>query len=65
MLVNRFGDNMTMNSEDVQAMVLEIINQIDYDIYKEVLSQAEDEPDEWNLIDDCMSIVEKYVKVNP
>lgn len=65
MLVNRFGDNMAISSEQVQEMVLEIISQIDYDIYKEVLNQQEDEPDEWNLIDDCMSIVEKYIKVNP
>ena len=56
---------MAISSEQVQEMVLEIINQIDYDIYKEVLNQQEDEPEEWNLIDDCMSIVEKYVKVNP
>lgn len=56
---------MAISSEQVQEMVLEIINQIDYDIYKEVLNQQEDEPEEWNLIDDCMLIVEKYVKVNP
>ena len=53
-----------ISSEDVQAMVLEIINQIDYDTYKEVLNQQEDFLDEWNLIDGCMDIVEKYVKVN-
>ena len=56
---------MSISSEDVQAMVLEIINQIDYDIYKEVVDQQEEYPDKWNLIDDCMEIVEKYVKVNP
>ncbi len=56
---------MSISSEDVQAMVLEIINQIDYDIYKEVVDQQEEYPEEWNLIDDCMEIVEKYVKVNP
>ncbi|MNQ61251.1 hypothetical protein D3C85_755630 [compost metagenome] len=56
---------MALDSEDAREMVLEIINQIDYDIYKEILSQIEDEPDEWNLFDDCMNIVEKYVKVNP
>ena len=56
---------MALNAEDAQEMILEIINQIDYDIYKEVKSQMEDEPEEWNLVDDCMNIVEQYVKVNP
>lgn len=56
---------MAISSEQVQEMVLEIISQIDYDIYKEVLNQQEDNPEEWNLIDGCMEIVEKYVKVNP
>lgn len=58
-------DKMSISSKDVQAMVLEIIGQVDYDIYKEVVYQQEEYPDDWNLIDDCMEIVEKYVKVNP
>lgn len=56
---------MALDSEDAREMLLEILNQIDYDIYKEVLSMQEDQPEEWNLLDDCMEIVEKYVKVNP
>ena len=56
---------MALDIDDVKKMVSEILCQIDYDIWKEQESFVEDQPDEWNLYDDLIGIVEKYVKVNP
>jgi len=56
---------MALDAEQAREMVLEIINQIDYDIYKEVLSAEEEQPEEYNLLDECLEIVEQYIKINP
>lgn len=56
---------MALDAEEGREMILKIISLIDYDIYKSILHQEENDADHWNLVDDCMEIVEEYVKVNP
>lgn len=56
---------MALNQEDVIAMAKQILHAVDYDIYKEVLSEELDDPESFTLLDEIVDIIGGYVKINP
>ena len=56
---------MALNQEDAITIAKQILQVVDYDIYKEVLSEAEDDPESFTLLDEIVDIIGEYVKINP
>ncbi len=56
---------MALDQEDALLIAKQILQIVDYDIYKEVLTEAEDDPEAFTLLDEIVDIIGEHVKINP
>ena len=52
---------LIMSDEKIKQMVLEIINFIDYDLFKELINDREVDKEDCDIIIECTNIVRKYI----
>lgn len=56
---------MALALEHATQIALDILEAVDYDIYKEVVSEIEDDPEAFTLVDEIVNLIGEYVKINP
>lgn len=52
-----------MNEEKLIELAKEVLKVVDYDIYKEVLNELEDDPESYTLLDEIAEVLTQYIEV--